>query len=303
MADPRSVLLVGGPDAGKTNYLSRLWLALQARTGLLGADGLPADAEYLNTNAQALLGGAFAPRTSKEVHARNAIPVRWADAHGEQRGELVVPDCSGEEWEKIHRTREWSEQWEGAIPALVGCLLFVRAGSDRIVAPLDWVSCHHLFGQPVDLARGSGTAPEFPTQVLLVDWLQCLRAAVASLPGPARRLRVAVVVSAWDRVPPEQQAAGPEQYIAENFRMLSDFALSNPGPFEFAHFGVSVTGGDLDAAPDYRDEYLKGNPSEAGYVVHSLAGGPARSADHTLPVAWAVGVPTRAGAEAARGAA
>lgn len=305
MPDPNSVILVGGPDAGKTNYLTRFWIAVQAGAGALTAAGPPADAEYLNTNAHALLGGEYAPRTSKDVHARNEIPVAWGGgATGTERGVLVVPDCSGEEWEKIHHNREWSAEWESVLPSLAGCLLFVRAGSDKIVAPLDWMSCHQLFGRAVELAPAGGlaAAPDFPTQVLVVDWLQCLREAVASRAGPRRRLRVAVVVSAWDRVPTDLQPAGPNCYVAENYRMLSDFILSNEGVFEFAHFGVSVTGGDLDAAPGFKNEYLSGNPAQAGYVVHTLAGGVARSEDHTLPVAWAMGVPITPAALATRSA-
>ncbi|MFO0842332.1 MAG: hypothetical protein U0797_08010 [Gemmataceae bacterium] len=297
MSDHRSVLLVGGPDAGKTNYLTRLWIALQAGGGCLRARGLPADAEYLNGNATILLGGHFAPHTSQNVHARNLVPVEWSDGG---TGELVVPDCPGEEWEKIHRTRSWSEEWEATLPTLVGCLLFVRAGSDRVVAPLDWVNCASMFGGPIELPGAALATPpaEMPTQVLLIDWLQCLGTAVASLQAPARRLRVAVVISAWDRVPTDQQGENPSQYIASNFRMLSDFILSNSGAFEFAQFGVSVTGGDLDAAPGFREEYLSGDPATAGYVVHTLNGTVERSTDHSLPVAWAMGLrPGTAGAQ------
>ena len=40
MQTERSVLLVGGPDAGKTNFLIRLWMSLQDQSGWLKADGL-----------------------------------------------------------------------------------------------------------------------------------------------------------------------------------------------------------------------------------------------------------------------
>ena len=286
MTNPRSVLLVGGPDAGKTNYLTRFWVALKAGEGCLRTRGLPADAEYLNSNEQALLGGAFAPHTPKSVHARNVIPVGWSK---DGSGELVVPDCAGEAWEEIHRTREWSEEWEALLPSLAGCLVFVRAGSDEIVPALDWVNCAHLFGGPRQLSPTSAKA-RLPTQVLLVDWVQCLTSAFASLPVPACRLRIAMVVAAWDRVPKDQQAGSPADYIAANFRMLSDFILSNGTVFDVTHFGVSSTGGDLETEPGYRDEYLR-DPTAAGYVVHSLGGTVARSSDLTLPVAWAMGVP------------
>lgn len=293
MAGKRTVLLVGGPDAGKTNFLVRLWIALYARTGILHADGLPEDAEYLNTGSQTLLGGSFVPRTSQEVHNRNVIPVMSSGEEKGFRGELVVPDCSGEEWMRIYRNREWSEAWESLIPSLWGCLLFVRAGSDRVCAPLDWVTCVELYGSPESLpdapANASGEVP-VPTQVVLVDWIQCLRAAVTARGGGPARLRVGVVVAAWDRVPRGQQDQSPDHYLAANFPLLHQFMASNPDRFLFEGFGLSVVGGDLTLVPRFKEQYLQGTPSESGFVVHTLGGAVERSQDHTLPVAWAMGL-------------
>jgi hypothetical protein len=293
MHNVSSVLMVGGPDAGKTNFLTKLWLQLQSRVGTLEADGQPDDAEYLNANAQALLGGTYAGRTSKNVHVENVVPVRWADQAGvRQQGTLVIPDCSGEEWKRIHQTREWPDRWDKATKDVSGCLVFVRAGSDEIVAPLDWVNCHHLFGKPVELpgpTTQDGT-PDLPTQVVLIDWLQFLRSVVGPSKTFPRRLKIGLVISAWDKVPVDLQDQSPGLYVEQNFRMLSDFMASNESHFEFTTFGVSVTGGDLQAAPGYRDEYLK-DPYSAGYVVTTLLGEAQRLPDHTLPVAWAMGVP------------
>lgn len=292
-----SVLLVGGPDAGKTNFLIRLWIALQSGEGRLQSDGLPEDMEYLNAGAQALLGGEFAPRTSQEVHTRNVIPVSASTEGSDFRGQLVVPDSSGEEWMLIHRNREWSERWEAAIPSLLGCLLFIRAGSVEIHAPLDWVSCMDYFGTGANLPDSADSGGEefaMPTQVVLIDWLQCLRAAVAAHGAGSLRLRVGVVVSAWDRVPTDQQGEDPLSYVATNFPMFHDFMLSNRERFAFECFGVSVVGGDLELAPGFREEYLRGVPARAGYVVHALGGTPTRTGDHTLPLAWAMGLVTEA---------
>jgi hypothetical protein len=287
-------LLVGGPDAGKSNYLIRLWIALRAQAGCLQADGLPADVQYLADGAQALLSGAFVGHTSQEVHIHNVIPVKSSLGGKDFRGKLVVPDCSGEQWMRIHRNREWSDEWENAIPGLWGCLLFVRAGSDQIHAPLDWMSCVQFFGAPTE-SQGRGADGEngefqMPTQVVLIDWIQCLRNAVSAHGAGSVRLRVGVVVAAWDRVPGEQQKHRPLDYVASNFPMFHDFMLSNDDRYQFQCFGVSVAGGDFDNAPGFRDEYLSGSPEQAGYVVHTLGGTVQRSADHTLPVAWAMGL-------------
>ena len=64
MGNKPSVLLIGGPDAGKTNYLGRLWIAINSNAGLLRKDGLPDDLAYLEEVANELLQGRFAPHSS-----------------------------------------------------------------------------------------------------------------------------------------------------------------------------------------------------------------------------------------------
>ena len=262
MDDKRTVLLVGGPDhAGKTNFLVRLWIALFAKTGILIADGLPEDAEYLNEGSQALLAGSFVPRTSQEVHNRNIIPVMSSSEGKGFRGQLVMPDCSGEEWMRIYRNREWSEAWESLIPSLWGCLLFVRAASDKVCAPLDWVSCMELYGSPESLPEAPANASgevSVPTQVVLVDWIQCLRAAATAVRGGLAQLRVGVVVAAWDRVPKGENEQSPEDYLAANFPLLHQFMASNSDRFLFEAFGLSVVGGDLALAPELRSSTCRG---------------------------------------------
>ena len=259
--------------------------------------------EYLHAGALSLLAGEFAPRTSREVHTRNVIPVKSSMAGADFRGQLVVPDCSGEEWMRIHRNREWSAEWESVIPDLLGCLLFIRAGSEEIRAPLDWVSCMAYFGSSSELPDAPeppGDELELPTQVVLIDWLQCLRSAVSDVGFGSDPLRAGIVVSAWDRVPREQQEKSPLEYVATNFPMFHHFVLSNDDRYSFECFGVSVTGGDLEFAPGFREEYLRGTPSTAGYVVHTLNGTLTRSGDHTLPLAWALGLNPRLTAEYGR---
>jgi hypothetical protein len=301
--NPRSVLLVGGPDAGKSNYLSRLWLALQQGSGCMKSNGLPAFAEYLNTGVQALLCGDFVGRTSHAVLEPNAIPVTWTDDSQVHIGEVVIPDCSGEEWNKIHRTREWSHEWEQTLPSVQGCVLFIRAGSDKIVPALDWIN-DAAFLQMAESGDETPTtsdnsddsesnavaeAVELPTQVVMVDWLQCLSHAVRSV-GMTSPLKVSIVVAAWDRLPHDQQNDSPEKYIDANFPMLFDFVKANLDLFSVKYLGTSVAGGDFEVQAGFKDQYLSGKPSEAGYVVQEVAGAATRSLDHALPIAWALGM-------------
>lgn len=290
---PRSVLLIGVPDAGKTNFLSRLWITLDAGGGILAKAGLPSDLDYLNSGADHLLKGEFAPRTPQDVHDKSEIPVK-STAPGEQfLGTLIVPDLPGEQVLSVYRTRQWSDEWENKIRAGCGCLVFVRVDSKELIAPLDWISCSsHLGGSlpSVTTEKDADGKEKPPTQVVLVDWLQFLRKAFTSRVSGTYRPRVGIVVSAWDLVANEQKDAGPEAWIASNLPLLSQFIQTNDDDFDFEYFGVSVTSGDLDADPEFKTSYLKGDPRKAGEVVHSLSGKVETSHDISLPVAWALGL-------------
>lgn len=288
----RSVLLIGVPDAGKTNFLSRLWLALDKGNGLLAKGGLPSDLEYLRDGADHLLRGEFAPHTPQDVHNKTEIPVRSTAPGSEFVGTLVVPDVPGEQVLAAYENRSWSSEWEERIGPGCGCLLFVRVDSKELITPLDWVTAFARFGGVPKRAKTSKEADEEmkpPTQVVMVEWLQFLGRAFSAHSPESHRPRVGVVVSAWDRVPHDHQG-GPGAWVAEALPLLHQFVEANDDEFEFAYFGVSVVSGDLVADKDFKKTYLKGDPWAAGSVVHALSGVEVTSHDMTLPVAWALGV-------------
>jgi hypothetical protein len=332
-----SVLLIGGQDAGKSNFLFRFWLRLEQQKGLLVRNGLPSDMEYLRVGSEELLNGTYAGHTSRDVHQQCVIPIK--SAGNSSAGELTIPDCNGEKFNQIYEKREWGPEWDDLIEEGTGCLLFLRPNSDQIVTPLDWITFHQLFTNrdksakegekpilPVDNMAApdakeqilppekesepatpepanvklseSGSQPSptsseehprvSPTQVVLVEWMQFLRQVYTEKVSYGYRPRIGIVVSAWDLVPHDQQSDGPTQYLKANFPLLAQFIASNPDRFDIQCFGVSVTGGDLVTMPGYKQQYINGNPQDAGFVLHELSGKPEQVPDHTLPVAWAL---------------
>jgi predicted fused transcriptional regulator/phosphomethylpyrimidine kinase len=62
-----SIILVGGPASGKTNYIARLWLSFAAKKGKLRAKHLPGNIEYVNQAVAHLQSRQFAPRSDKNM--------------------------------------------------------------------------------------------------------------------------------------------------------------------------------------------------------------------------------------------
>ncbi len=289
--DPNhSALLVGGPGAGKTSFLGRLWLSLQTKKGMLINPRLPENVEYLNAAANMLLKGSFPPHTHRGSFERVVIPIQSMDGKL-LSGNLVVPDCSGEEWSDIYHNREWNARWEEMISSSCGCLLFVRADAQCTTACLDWEKSMELFKAPTPSSippAGEPLTPPF--DVILVDWLQCLHQRYTDCYGGFFTPRVALVIAAWDLIPKDHQRKGVEYYIQTSFPLLSQFMEANGDYFQFSVFGSTATEGEL-ADTHFAQSYLRGDPMKAGYVLHADGNNNwVQSKDFTLPVAWALGL-------------
>jgi Double-GTPase 1 len=291
-----TVLLVGGPETGKSNFLFRVWTRINSGHGLIEKDGLPSDAEYLRSGSESQLRGTFAGHTSQEVQVISNIPIRLR-SDPSRKGLLAVPDIDGEQIDRIYHARKWSDNWESLITENAAYLFFVRVNSPQTVAPLDWITCHHLYGgtpqanistpapdggavQPVPVAV------ETPTQVILVDWLQFLRRALHDKYPKLDRPKVGIVVTAWDCVPADFHG-GPSDWIRENMPLLGQFCCTNNDVFEFSFFGSSIFAGDPANDPEFAGELATVDPRTKGYVRYSQAN--LESGDFTIPIAWALG--------------
>lgn len=272
---------------GKTNFLARFWVAVYNNaTGCLRKGSLPDDTEHLHAISGALLSGIFAGRTTQEEYWHCEIPL-VSKVEADFDGMLLVPDCSGEEWKRIYKNREWASGWEDLIPKIWGCLVFIRPNSDKMRTPLDWMTCCKLFGG----ATGTQLVTnDVPTQVEIVEWLQFLRQAHFARVPMTFRLRVGVVVAAWDALSADKRTLTPDEFLKENLPLLHQFMHANDRDYDCAAFGLSVVGGDLTADEDFRLDYQNKDPHTTGYVIHALGGVRRESPDHTLPVAWAMGL-------------
>lgn len=142
----RSIVLMGGPDSGKTNYIARLWPSFKRRKGALRAEHLPDDIAYVDSAVEYLMQGSFAPRSDRNLEVGRAdfsISVRAAGDQGEMT-ELMVPDISGELWTRMVATFEISQEWLDVLNDAEGAIIFVRVHSDLIVKPLDWVTARSI---------------------------------------------------------------------------------------------------------------------------------------------------------------
>lgn len=281
----RSVILLGGPDSGKTNYVGRLWPALDAKSCALIAAEQPQDIGFVFDTADHLFQGHFAPRTEHADDRRDFV-VDVMPAAGGDATSIVIPDISGELWTKAVADSEIAADWMAELQRADGALLFVRVGSDQEVRPLDWVTSRALLekvGQDDD--RSS-----LPTQVMLCELIRFLELTM-SRRADGGKPRLSVVVSAWDRVNTEAFDRGPPAYLKTEFPMVAG-RLADTRRLDVRIFGLSVVGGDLKDDEAFRNSYLDAGLDAHGWVAipDPDTKGWTKESDITLPVAWAVGI-------------
>jgi Double-GTPase 1 len=281
----RSVILLGGPDSGKTNYVGRLWPALDAKTGSLVAAAQPHEIGFVLDTAEHLFQGHFAPRT-EHAEDRRDFEVVVAPASGGDETSIVIPDISGELWRNAVIDSEISGEWMAELNRAKGALLFVRVGSDQDVRPLDWVTSRKLLakiGQDEDRNK-------LPTQVMLCELIRYLELTMTG-ESDGSRPKLSVVVSAWDRVDQDTFERGPNAYLAAEYPLLAG-RLRDVSKLEVRTFGLSVVGGDLKDDVEFREGFLERGLDQHGWVAvgDPLTGLWHKETDITLPVAWVVGV-------------
>lgn len=279
----RSIILIGGPDSGKTNYVGRLWPALNSKTGMLVAAEQPEELGFVLDTTDHLLHGHFAPRSEHAADRRDfKIVVR--PAAGGSETSIVVPDISGELWRTAVLESEISGDWMAELQRADGALLFVRIGSDQDIRPLDWVTSRKLLaklGQDEDRSQ-------LPTQVMLCELVRYLELTMAERPDGTPP-RLAVIVSAWDRVDQKTFDQGPYVYLAKEYPLFAG-RLEDCTELDVKIFGLSIVGGDLKDDPEFRDQFLDSALDNHGWVaIHDREKKSwIKQPDITLPVSWLV---------------
>ena len=284
----RSIMLIGGPDSGKTNYSVCLCKALESGHGKLVAPSLSDDITYIEELLAHLLQGSFAPRSDTNLDEGRRdfiIPIALAETPKTRLAKIIVPDVSGELWKKAVETTELPSEWMDQLKQSDGALLFVRVLSDQNVAPLDWVTANRLL--KLTSNNDDEELDNIPTQISLLELLRFLECALKptnddSLP------RVAVLVTAWDMLDKERSIAGPSAYLQAEYSLFAG-RLKDTSKLDVRVFGVSSLGGDLSNDAAFRDKFMDGELDDAGYVVTEEEGEITKIHDLTLPLAWIIG--------------
>jgi hypothetical protein len=243
-----NLLFVGLPQSGKTTYLAALWHVLddQSSSTKLKLKQLSGDRTYLNLIAEAWRRYRPVPRTTPQTADTTVALHLEGDGFGEFT--LTVPDLGGEAFEQQIEHRKMSSAHAALFREADGVLLFVDPNVKKGTQISDLNQIAASIGGATEAANGTNdqaAAPVpwkvelLPDQAKLVELLQFL------IEMADKRLRVAVVVSAWDLVADLGQT--PREYASGRLPLLRQFLDANDDFVDHAVFGISAQGGALPA--------------------------------------------------------
>lgn len=280
----RSVVIIGLPESGKSTFLGALWHLMTEGDvdTLLHLESLgQGDRNHLNALASRWRDAQVQDRTS--TAGNRLVVMNLADRNGTSL-RVSFPDTAGEAYQNMWEERHCASDVADTL-SRGHVLLFIH--SDTIQAPM-WVVDN------VTLARRMGLQPVegqevpwhprlAPTQVQLVELLQFLCRKPLDI-GPRR---LAIMLSAWDRVAPEGYS--PEEFLAARLPLLDQFLRHNRRKWTSRIYGLSAQGGEYDPIEEGAERKAQAEelrnldqPSRRIRLLH----GAVEMHDLTEPLAW-----------------
>lgn len=296
----RTVLAIGLPKTGKTTFLAAFWDVVCSGevVGSLRLAQTSGDMQYLNEIREAWAD--CKPITRTGPASDKSVSMLLHDDVANTSTTLAWTDMLGESFERQWTERAWTRPYQDLVDEAVGTLLFVhpaKVGDAPLIVEAQQAvprleqNSSTADRQPAREAAPptTGVAPaalqpkpaaydatKVATQVQLVDLLQFVDHRRRAKPP----LRVALVVSAWDRVEKLMKVA-PEAWFAERLPFLQQFLLANDERFDHRVFGVSAQGGEYTEADKLRAAHQSSRRIQ-------VAQGEYASNDITAPVRWAL---------------
>ncbi len=283
------IVVIGGPNSGKTHYAGQLYGRLTRRPGALGLrrdKGTPADLSALEEVLRRLEDGCAAEHTSAITSAEVDLPLI---SHQGDRLNVRWPDYGGEQIKGIFDSRSVPDVWQNRLAQADGWVILIRLKSETTYP--DALQ---------ELARRSDQenpkTPPSPNRERVNAWdanarwvelLQILlhvsgKAQLSRLQKP----RLALLLSCYDEL--NAGAARPVDRLQQRLPMLSSFIHSTWAPECTSVWGLSALGRLLEKTSKDED-FIDEGPEFHGWVVPPDGG--ETDSDLTKPLAWLLGTP------------
>lgn len=259
-----NVLIIGGPNAGKTHFGGQLYGRLNSRkfSYKIAPHNRPSDLTIFQDVIDKLSEGKRAGHT--EASANRNIELKIDDEHG-NKIVFAFPDYAGEQVKSIVENRRINTIWKEYIDSSSSWMLFVRL--DEIPQLEDIINRGIPSAEEMKKRKVQTTPVKISDAAYFVELLQMLL-YIKGIPtlNKIKKPNLVIVLSCWDVLKLPDNTL-PSEILKERLPLLYHFAKNIWSENSIKIIGLSSTEKSLTDEPD--DEYIDRTPINFGYFINS----------------------------------
>lgn len=258
-----NILIIGGPNAGKTHFGGQLYGRLNSRQFeyKIASNNRPTDLTIFEDVLTKLAEGKRAGHT--ESSANRTIQLISEDNNGNSVI-FSFPDYAGEQVKMIVDNRRVNDLWKEYIDTSNSWILFVRLDEIEVLEDL----VNRGIPSPAEIQRRQSLTPpvKMSDAAHFVELLQTLIyiKGVSSM-QKITKPNLTIVLSCWDLLKVKKTAI-PSQILKERLPLLWDFVSNNWDEKSLSILGLSSTEKTLTDNPD--DDYIDRTPIDFGFIIN-----------------------------------
>lgn len=259
-----NILIIGGPNAGKTHFGGQLYGRLESRKFeyKIAVNNKPTDLSIFQEVLDNLAEGKRAHHT--EASANKSIELITEDSLG-NNVIFSFPDYAGEQVKMIVNDRRVNSIWKDYIDKSTSWVLFIRLHDIQIIEDI----INRGIPNPEELQKRKEQIPlvKISDAAHFVELLQTLIYIKGlSVQNKIEKPNLTIVISCWDLLGLEGNTL-PSKVLEERLTLLYDFVTNNWKLNSLRILGLSSTEKTLTDDPD--DDFIDQTPVKFGYIINS----------------------------------
>ena len=256
----KHILIVGGPDVGKTHFGGQLYGRLQSRLGSYRITSPPENLTVFKEVLESLNEGRSAGHSN--VSSNEVLELDLADKEGNAIS-LRFPDYGGEQVNAIVTDRRVDKVWAEQLKVSTSWMLFIRP--DRLPMIEDIVNRGLPEQAIIDQRNKEETPMELSAPAFYIELLQILLYAQRTVSGYADQPKLMVALSCWDLIEKVHKEKVPAEVLREKAPALSAF-IESTWPQNHLVIGLSSTERTLSLT-EADMEFAKRGPEDFGFLI------------------------------------
>ncbi|MFT7036825.1 MAG: hypothetical protein ACJA2S_005365 [Cyclobacteriaceae bacterium] len=260
--EKHNILIIGGPNTGKTHFGIQLYERINSRQFEFKIDpqNRPSDLSIFEDGLKNIYNGKRAAHT--EASANRSIELKITDEKNSEV-KLAFPDYAGEQITSIVDNRKVNDLWQDYIENSTSWVLFIRL--NELTTLEDIVNKGIPSAEEIQKRNSQPPPVKISEAAFYVELIQTL-AYIKGLStySPIVEPNLTVVLSCWDELDlPEDQV--PSTLLQERLPMLFDFLNNNWQNESLSIMGLSSTEKSLTDDPN--EDFMDKEPINFGYFV------------------------------------